>query len=287
MTVVATDLDRTLVYSRRSAGADPSDRCAVERRDGAATTWTTRRAARLLAALGDAATWVPATTRTRAQFSRLVLPGVHRWAVCAHGGVLLDHGVPDVAWAADVRRRLARSAPLEEMAAGTERRITALPPDVASALHLAEDLFLVTRLDPAGVPAGWAEELAGFAAERGWEALLGERKLHLVPHGLSKGAAVQEIRRRSAPGHDLLAAGDSRLDADLLLAADAAIRPAHGELHALGWHAPHVAVTTADGIRAGEEIADWLLDRVRECSGRRGRRRQGRASTYSLLAPPT
>lgn len=264
MTVlVATDLDRTLVYSRRSAGVDLAGLHAVEHREGVATTWTTRRAAELLTALGDAATWVPATTRTREQFQRLRLPGAHRWAVCAHGGVLLDDGVPDAAWAGDVRRRLARVASLDEVAAGLDRRIAVLPVGIAGPVRRAEDLFLVARLDPARVPDGWGDELAAFAADRGWEALPGERKLHLVPAGLSKVAAVTEVRRRCGPDDGLLAAGDSRLDADLLLAADAAIRPAHGELHALGWHAPHVAVTRVSGVGAGEEIAARLLERVR------------------------
>ena len=45
--------------------------------------------------------------------------------------------------------------------------------------------------------------------------------------------------------------------------ADTAIRPAHGELHTLGWHSDQVAVTAGAGVRAGEEIATWLLARVR------------------------
>jgi hypothetical protein len=61
----------------------------------------------------------------------------------------------------------------------------------------------------------------------------------------------------------VLAAGDSLLDADLLLRTDAAGRPAHGELHTLGWHTDEVAVTASAGVRAGEEIAAWLLARVR------------------------
>jgi hypothetical protein len=59
----------------------------------------------------------------------------------------------------------------------------------------------------------------------------------------------------------LLAAGDSLLDADLLEAADAAIRPAHGELADTGWIRPHVAVTAARGGWAGAEILAWLRER--------------------------
>ena len=42
----------------------------------------------------------------------------------------------------------------------------------------------------------------------------------------------------------------------------ASIRPAHGELHDAGWSAPGTAVTAASGIAAGQEIAEWLLERA-------------------------
>jgi hypothetical protein len=48
----------------------------------------------------------------------------------------------------------------------------------------------------------------------------------------------------------------------MLAGADEAIRPAHGELHEQGWTAPRIAVTSATGALAGEEIVDWMLARV-------------------------
>lgn len=44
------------------------------------------------------------------------------------------------------------------------------------------------------------------------------------------------------------------LDADLLLAADAAWRPGHGELADAAWTAPTVTALSAAGVLAGEEI---------------------------------
>lgn len=266
--LVATDLDGTLVYSRRSAGEVPPSAVAVEWRGGACSAWVTASCARSLAALGEAATWVPATTRTVVQFRRLRLPGRHHWVVCAQGGVLLVDGVVDATWAATVRRRVAQVATLDEVARGVRRRLRALPREAVGPLRHAERLFLAARVDLAGAPAGWVDELGAFAADRGWEAVVGERKMHVVPRGLSKAAAVAEVRRRCGAG-TVLAAGDSRLDADLLVAADAGIRPAHGELHALGRHADHVAVTSSSGIRAGEEITEWLLARIGRSGGRR------------------
>ena len=62
-------------------------------------------------------------------------------------------------------------------------------------------------------------------------------------------------RSASAPSsRSTLAAGDSLLDADLLLAADRAWRPGHGELADSEWTASHLDVLAERGVVAGEEI---------------------------------
>jgi hypothetical protein len=87
------------------------------------------------------------------------------------------------------------------------------------------------------------------------------RKVYAVPAGLTKSAAAAEVVARCGGG-PLLAAGDSLLDADLLDAADAAIRPAHGELADSGFTRPHVVVTATTGVHAGEELLHWLARRA-------------------------
>ncbi|MDG4862999.1 HAD family hydrolase, partial [Streptomyces sp. T-3] len=56
-----------------------------------------------------------------------------------------------------------------------------------------------------------------------------------------------------------LAAGDSLLDADLLLAADRAWRPGHGELADTGFAAPTLTVLPEQGVAAGERILREFL----------------------------
>ena len=86
------------------------------------------------------------------------------------------------------------------------------------------------------------------------------RKVYAVPAGLSKAAAAARLRRPARRRPVLLAAGDSLLDRPLLELAvasgGAAVRPAHGELHELGFAGAHV--TAASGARAGEELLGWL-----------------------------
>jgi hypothetical protein len=68
---------------------------------------------------------------------------------------------------------------------------------------------------------------------------------------------VDEVRRRSGSGL-LVAAGDSRLDAGILELADIAIRPSHGELDSDAFSLPHLRVTSASGVLAGEEILRFV-----------------------------
>ncbi|WP_405781113.1 HAD family hydrolase [Streptomyces sp. NBC_00859] len=255
--VVASDLDRTLIYSAPALDLGMPDAEAprllcVEVYESRPLSYLTETAAGLLAELAAGTVLVPTTTRTREQYHRIRLPcPPPRFAICANGGHLLVDGVSDPDWQCAVARRLAAEcAPLAEVRA---HLVAAASPDWLLKERVAEDLFAYLVVDRALLPDGWVKELSAWAGARGWTVSLQGRKLYAVPKPLTKSAAMREVVRRTGAGL-ALAAGDSLLDADLLLAADRGWRPAHGELADAGWNAPHVAVTAARGVAAGEEI---------------------------------
>ncbi|HEY2297573.1 MAG TPA: HAD family hydrolase [Jatrophihabitans sp.] len=258
MTVLAaTDLDRTLIYSRkaRALGADDAATVCVEVHDGEQVSFMTAAAAEALVDLAARAAVVPVTTRIVEQYRRVRLPGPPpKYAVVANGGVLLVDDAPDRGWARHIECSLAASVPLDEVWAHVGN---VCHTDFTVKLRNASDLFCYAVVRPSRLPGGFVGDLSAWAAERGWRTSLQGRKLYWVPDQLTKSAAVAEVAARLAAQH-VLAAGDSLLDVDLLLAADRAIRPAHGELHDQGWSAPHVTVTTASGIAAGAEIMNWF-----------------------------
>ncbi|MGI5168501.1 HAD family hydrolase [Spirillospora sp. CA-253888] len=264
MTVlVCSDLDRTLVYSVNSMALSGPDEdmprlVCVEFYQGAPLSYLTETAARGLEALAATTVFVPTTTRTPEQYRRVhLLDKPPAYAICSNGGHLLVDGVDDPDWAAAVRARNAESgAPLAEIGEYLAR----IGGDFVLKRRTASDLFAYTVVDRAALPPSWVEDLTGWCAERGWRTSLQGRKVYCLPAGLTKAAAATEVARRAGVGL-MLAAGDSLLDTELLEAADAAVRPAHGELHDTGWTAPHTTVTGASGITAGEEIVGWLLER--------------------------
>jgi hypothetical protein len=257
--VVCLDLDRTTIYSAAALDLRTPDHEAprllcVEVYEGAPLSYVTEEAAATFLRLREVATVVPTTTRTLAQLARVHLPGPPPpFAVASNGGHLLVDGEPDASWSADVRRRLTACAPLAEV----EAHLRARGGTFVLAQRTASDLFAYAVVDRAALPDGWVADLAAWCAPRGWTVSLQGRKVYAVPVPLTKSAAAREVVRRCGGGR-LLAAGDSLLDADLLDAADAAVRPAHGELQDAGFHRPHLAVTRAAGVAAGAELLAWL-----------------------------
>jgi hydroxymethylpyrimidine pyrophosphatase-like HAD family hydrolase len=264
-TLVASDLDRTLIYSAASLALDMPDEHAprllcVEVHEAKPLSYLTETAGHLLVELADTVRFVPATTRTREQYRRIHLPGrLPRYAICANGGHLLVDGRTDHDWSAEMRRRLADgSAPLAEVRA---HLAATADPEWLRKERIAEELFAYLVVDRERLPLNWVKDLAAWAEPRGWTVSLQGRKIYAVPRPLTKSAALAEVVRRTG-ADQVLAAGDSLLDADLLLAADTGWTPGHGELADAGWTAPHVTALTTVGVAAGEEILRRMLVRA-------------------------
>ncbi|MVU79997.1 HAD family hydrolase [Nocardia sp. ET3-3] len=265
--MVATDLDRTVIYSRAAFGqTDPATVC-VEHHEGQPLSYMTVTAAQRMSELAAAAALVPVTTRTIEQFQRVRLPGgPWPYAVTSNGGTILRNGLPDRRWrsALDAEVR-AECATLVEVRAELRARVDE---SFAVRLREADDLFCYLVVDPDRVPEGFLAEWESWCRPRGWSVSQQGRKIYTMPTPVCKSRAVTEVRRRLLeagelrPDSVLAAAGDGALDAELLRTADVAIRPRHGELEQRNWTHPGVAVTAATGIHAADEILDYFL-RVR------------------------
>ncbi|MFJ3176109.1 HAD family hydrolase [Streptomyces roseus] len=274
MTVlVASDLDRTLIYSTAALGLTMPDPVAprllcVEVHESKPLSYMTETAAELLIGLAadPAVVFVPTTTRTRKQYQRIRFPGRPApYAICANGGQLLVDGVADRDWRRRVATRLAQEcAPLEEVHA---HLLATADEAWLRKARIAEDLFTYLVVERALVPDEWVKALTEWAEARGWTVSLQGRKIYAVPRPLTKSAAMREVADRTG-ATTTLAAGDSLLDADLLLAADAAWRPGHGELADAAWTAPNVTALAAAGVLAGEEIVRAFAAAVAAESGR-------------------
>jgi hypothetical protein len=196
--LVASDLDRTLIYSRGALEAHGDlgrALMAVERHEGKNASWMTATAAAALAELASSAVVVPVTTRTPEQWHRIRLPGpAPRYAITANGGVLLVDGRVDRTWDTVVAAELAQVAPLGEI---WEHASRICRPEWTVKLRNARGLFCYAVLHRKRLPPGFLAEAAAWAADRGWQMSLQGRKLYWVPRSLTKSAAMAEVARRA------------------------------------------------------------------------------------------
>ena len=262
--VIACDLDRTLIYSAKAlalAGddADAPVLLVAEVYDKLPLSYLTVDAVALVQEMHHVAHVVPATTRTRAQYGRIRLPIDPHFAITTNGAHLLVDGVSDEDYHCDVVAELDGScAPLAEI---REYLDAIADPGWLRKLRDAEGMFAYLVVERAELPASVVRDLSAWADERGWDVSLQGRKLYVVPKPLRKSRGLAEVMRRTGATFST-AAGDSLLDADLLLAVDAPIRPRHGELDDLGWTCPGLQVTTASGVLGGREVCARLLAAV-------------------------
>lgn len=260
----ATDLDRTMIFSRNGfGGAEAVAKECVEYYEGEPLSYMTTTAVTALRELAAIAPVIPTTTRTIEQFQRITLPGAPwRYAITSNGGNILVDGIPDPAWRVAIDDHVTASgATLAYVGAELRSRVD---DSWVAKYREADELFCYLVVRPDEVPDGFLAEWDAWCRANGWSASQQGRKIYTMPDAVCKSLAVAEVRKRLiesgelASGATVFTAGDGALDAEMLKAADAAIRPRHGELEELNFTAPNLTVTAATGILAGVEILEWF-----------------------------
>ncbi|MDP4098057.1 hydrolase [Paenibacillus sp. P96] len=252
--IFASDLDRTLIYSRKSMGTVPENELVpVELYQGDYISYMTQTSIELLQKLAGHAMFIPVTTRTEEQYKRIFFIEEHlqpKYAVTSNGGKILIDGILDQAWSAHIQHSLKESAAPEEVSSAFAQISS---PEWVRKIEFSDELFFSVMLYPERAPIPVIEEFRHRLAAMGWHVSFQGRKLYLVPAGINKGDAVLYIRDVVGARY-IASAGDSLLDESLLNISDLALSPRHGELYARKPDKAGVRYTRLSGIKAAEEL---------------------------------
>jgi hydroxymethylpyrimidine pyrophosphatase-like HAD family hydrolase len=253
--IIASDLDRTLMYSRRALDelghSSETKLKPVEMKDGSWVGYMTETAFSDLKKLSRESLFIPVTTRTTEQFKRFVIFENEvslTYAITSNGANILYNGKPLKEWSEKLFSQLAHEA------LGLDEFLSTLLKegyDFDGQLKKADKLFFYFILNclPSSIELS---DLRAHAASYGWRLSLQGRKLYFIPKVISKGNALEFICERE--GMEAFAgAGDSVLDWDFLQKCRYPFVPKHGELkeHV---DASFITLTNKLGISAGEEI---------------------------------
>jgi len=216
MIIFNTDLDNTMIFSYKHDIGE--DKICTEIYQGREISFFTRKTAELLKKLNNTVLLVPTTTRTIEQYNRIDLGiGIPKIALVCNGGVMLENGVENDDWYKE-SLELTRNA--REQLYYSERL---LEEDKSRSFEIRNirDLFVFTKCD---LPEESVQALKSKLDTDIVDVFNNGVKVYVVPKMLSKGKAIDRLRKMLSP-EVVIAAGDSEFDITMLNSCDIPIAP--------------------------------------------------------------
>jgi hydroxymethylpyrimidine pyrophosphatase-like HAD family hydrolase len=261
--IFASDLDQTLIYSRKSFHLPDISNVQVrlvETLDGKEISFMTENAIKLLREITKKTSFVPVTTRTIEQYKRISIfqeEIIPTFAVTSNGGNILFQGIRDKEWSHMIKQKLDSECQSIEKVYEEIHHFSS--PLWVQNMKIADGLFIYLIVDQENIPY---EALAHFTQELeqlGWNHSLQGRKLYFVPKPVNKWDAVQFIQHKLG-AKAVFTSGDSLLDLCMLINSTYSMAPCHGELE--GSHELHIERTQQKGILSSEEILSKVWERL-------------------------
>ena len=211
----ASDLDNTLLFSYKYR--KEKDVC-IEYLHGKEQGFMSPAAITMLAQVYQKSRFIPVTTRSIEQYLRIHFPteSVPEYAVTTNGAILLKNGVVDENWKEESLHMIEPW--MEEMT-----KMLAFMENIEEIrqCRIVDGMYLAIICED----APQAQKVTAMI-EHQTNLLLQvvKRKIYLFPPSISKGMAIDRLRRRFLPD-TIIAAGDSPMDLSMLEKADIAILP--------------------------------------------------------------
>ncbi|TKG92288.1 hypothetical protein EYV94_18745 [Puteibacter caeruleilacunae] len=265
--IFASDLDQTLIYSEnfiarhyRSAVKIKSEQLKIiEYYQGKPLSYIHPGVIKLLQEFNSQHHFVPVTTRTEEQYRRIQFADWNinpRYAITTNGAKVLIDGKPDLKWQHRINKLVQQSSP-------SIADIKVLLKDFFSKdqvlkIREAEDVFIYCVLDMSQTSLAQINDLRKCFSKDDWRLSLQGRKLYFMPHFISKGDAIKYVCECLGESR-YIAAGDSLLDLPLLVNAQKAYIPGHGEIFEQGLHREYdVIICKNEGVTASVQILEGL-----------------------------
>lgn len=247
----ASDLDRTLIYSKRAVEPTRKDIECVETYYNKPLSFMLPSVMSRLKNLPKNITFVPTTTRSARQFARLHYFSQFDYSIIDNGGTILYKGEPLKEWENLTNKFISESPySLEticELLNDSHRS------KLGKKATVVDGKFIYTVVDNNLTEI--QQFLEWYLDKDYWYYSLYYNKLYIFPKCVEKSLAVKYLKQRLGETFTICS-GDGDLDINMLLSADVAITPKHGRV----WRKYNVlhadTIVVPEGIIASEHIID-------------------------------
>ena len=262
--IFASDLDRTLIYSRRFIKEVEKDNIVpVELYNEKIISYMTKQSLRLLQEISSKAMFIPITTRSIEQYSRISIFDESisiKYAVTTNGGTILIDKKLDTEWEDIVNRELKKCDSLEKVIE-THKRMVKNPSILR--YRVADEKFFYNIIDLNSVNEtchDYYAEFDEYLEKAKWSKYDQGRKVYYVPNVLTKEKALMYIMKKEGIEKTIVS-GDSIMDLSMLEIASQGFVPLHGDLCDClsDEHKKHINLMS-EGFKGTEEILNIVKD---------------------------
>lgn len=261
--VIFSDLDRSIIYSNKFLNTKTQYK-NIEIYNGKQISYVSLDTLKLIKKIQEIGMFIPTTTRTKEQFSRIRFCEndiYFSWAITSNGGVILKDNKVLESWQKEIKNIVKKSEDIESMVEKFEKYRDL--PGIKS-FKIAEDLFFYIVVDYFEFKIDIIEEYIKDLDSNNWRMYISGRKIYFLPIGISKENAINHIVNELGIS-DFFAIGDSAMDYGMLKSADTGYILRHGELlnqkQDKDIDISGLKVSTKEGMKATEEILSEILNK--------------------------
>ena len=245
-----TDLDRTLIYSKRFIQGAQSSAVLVESDGEKEIAFMTTGGLSLLRELASVMLIIPVTTRNYGECQRIgILRELGlRYLIINNGAEIFCDGKRDEEYCDMIKLEI------ENLEYGFDKALQiffdAFGRQDVKLCRISDDFLWLVVMNSEDFDHSLLLEIADSLKNGGWTVAATGKKIYLIPCAISKWRAVRYLSKKIDCG-PLVCAGDSMMDKEMVENADVGIVPFGSELYDI---MPGAVKTSCPGIMAGEEI---------------------------------
>lgn len=255
--IFATDLDRTLIFSEAFLEESKVSYQSIEIYKEKPISYISDEAIQVLKELSKRVHIIPVTTRNYEQYHRIELfyevftPEIY---IINNGGSIYVQGKEDQAWKEHI------TLAINALVAGYDEVLQSFLKDYKGPVERwkkSDDLIWLVLGDKDQIDWQAVEQFKKNYSHKGWKIDVNGRKIYLYPEFINKWAAVQYVQRTYLSEEEIVAAGDSLFDYEMIHKAKWGIIPKNAWIESSCM--PYIMVTPHTGLKAGEEILEKVL----------------------------
>ncbi|EDS78305.1 conserved hypothetical protein [Clostridium botulinum C str. Eklund] len=257
--IFASDLDRTLIYSKKLIDNMEKDIVLVETYLGKPLSFMKKQVIEDIKHIQEKSLFIPVTTRTIEQYNRVFVFRDYikpKYAVTSNGGNIFVNGKIDEEWASIIRNKLKDSISYESIKGMFLESFK----DISwiKKMVLRDNLFYsVHFIDRNLINIKELDAFKECADKNGWNVSVQNRKIYIVPKCVNKWDAISHIKKLENVKH-VVTSGDSDLDYCMLIKSNYAICVDHGDLKDIIQdkisQKHNITITNNSGIKASKDI---------------------------------